>query len=97
MLDGLGLSHVLNPMSHAGATMRQLETPVSTTQESNKQLLPYLREGIRLIISCIIHRFCVCQGWWCDKTLPIRYPGGRGVVYRIEINNRALKFFEKNN
>ena len=27
MLDGLCLSHVLKPMSHAGATMRQLDTP----------------------------------------------------------------------
>ena len=35
-----------------------------------------------------------------DKALAIRYPGGGGgggCVYRIEKNNRALKFFEKNN
>ena len=37
------------------------------------------------------------------KALTIRYPGrgggggGGGGVYRIENNNRALKFFEKNN
>ena len=30
------------------------------------------------------------------EALTIRYTGGGGV-YRIENNNRALKFFEKNN
>ena len=32
-----------------------------------------------------------------NKALTIRYPGGGGGVYRIEKNNCALKFFEKNN
>ena len=89
------------------------ETSDSFCQFSETHFFLYKMYMAKYILSAFSHSAAICNhqlasvdigdidrfsiSKLCCKALTIRYPGGGGGVYRIEKNNRALKFFEKKN